>query len=441
MGLIVAGIGLTGTAYVIGYLHDRLTVHGIEHNKDIAERLRPLLLFNADDSPELSIEALQRRVATFGAFGYRIFVIDRRQRQLLADSHGEQDFPVNFDVSWLTDLTDLERSPITTPPEGGPAMATGEDGHSMLMWFTGIVPAGAQANRYLLGIASDQKNLTEFLGDLHWHLDGVLVLTYVLIALLSYFAMRSIGRAYERMLEAQVRERTVALEAAHAEVLTKTRLATIGQTASVLAHEMRNPLASIKLALSALQGEDSVPERTQRRVGLVVGEVDRLDAMLSETLDYVRPIRLSTKPIVLDQLLSQVIREQTPLLEARRLSLTRQTCAECTAIRLDEEKMHQVFLNLLKNAIEASTEGGEIGVQLFRDETSAVLEISNSGEPMTAETLERAFEPFYTTKSRGSGLGLGLVKRVVEEHGGSVTLASQPSTGTRVTLRLPINAQ
>jgi signal transduction histidine kinase len=279
--------------------------------------------------------------------------------------------------------------------------------------------------------------MKEFLGDLHWHLDGVMLLTYVLIALLGYFSMRAIGRAYERRLETQVRERSLALEAAHEEVLRKARLATIGQTASVLTHEMRNPLASIKLALSGLKGVDTIPERERRRVGLVLGEVDRLDALLSETLDYVRPIKLSTKPVVLDRLLMQVIHRQRPLLDERRLRLDWEPCTGCAAIRLDEDKMYQVLLNLLKNAIEASPSGGEIGIRQFRDGAQMALEITNGGEPLDPQTLERAFEPFYTTKPTGSGLGLGLVRRVVEEHGGDVALTSDAVSGTRVTLRLP----
>jgi signal transduction histidine kinase len=176
-------------------------------------------------------------------------------------------------------------------------------------------------------------------------------------------------------------------------------------------------------------------------VGLVLGEVDRLDGLLSQTLDFVRPVKLSKKPVVLDRLLTQVIHRQTPLVEERHLSIRRETCADCRAIRLDEGKMHQVLLNLLKNAIEASPPGGEIAIREFRDGAQVVLEIANGGEPMDPETLDRAFEPFYTTKPGGSGLGLGLVKRVVEEHDGSVVLTSDPESGTRVTLRLPMITQ
>ena len=322
----------------------------------------------------------------------------------------------------------------------GAAKATDEDSHPMLIWLEKIDGEEAPSDQWLLGVASDQHKLNDFLGELHWHLDGILLVTYIMIGFLGLFAMRGIGRAYERKLEAQVQERTLALKIAHDDVLEKTRLATIGQTASVLAHEMRNPLASIKLALSGMSGQESLSDRSRRRVELVTGEVDRLDALLSQTLDYVRPINLSTRPVLLDQLISKVEEQQQPLFTEHGITLRRQLCAECAAIRLDEDKMHQVLLNLLKNAVEASPEGGEIGLRLLRDNVNhAVIEITNGGEPIDAETADRAFDPFFTTKPRGSGLGLGLVKRIIEEHGGKVTIGAGPSGGTRVMVYLPMD--
>jgi signal transduction histidine kinase len=100
--------------------------------------------------------------------------------------------------------------------------------------------------------------------------------------------------------------------------------------------------------------------------------------------------------------------------------------------------MHQVLLNLVKNAVEASPPGGLIRISLARERDDLVLEITNAGDLLSPETLQRAFEPFYTTKPKGTGLGLGLVKRVVEEHGGTVVLSSDPMLGNRLTLRLPL---
>jgi signal transduction histidine kinase len=440
MGLIVAGVGLTGTAQVVGYLHGRLLAHGIDHDRKVAEHLQPLLAAALAADPQPDPARLRAAIATYGVFGYRLFIVDRARGLLVADTRATGPLPRAVASSWLAAATPLEGTSHRTTLRRGPAIAVIAHNHPLLLWFQPLGGNAARPGRWLLGVASDEKTTTQILGDLHWHLDGVMLLTYLLIAVLGYFAVRSIGRQYERGLEAQVHDRTLALKTAHEEILRKTRLATIGQTASVLAHEMRNPLSSIKLALSGLRGAGNMPERERRRVDLVLGEVDRLDGLLSETLDYVRPIRLSPRPVALQELLDRVLRAQGPLLEERGLRVRRETRGTCPALRLDEDKMHQVLLNLLKNAAEASPAGGEIGIREYRDGAERVLEITNAGEPMDPRTQDRAFEPFYTTKPKGSGLGLGLVKRVTEEHGGSVALASDPDTGTRVRLRLPCGA-
>jgi len=438
MGLVVVGIGLTGTGYVVSYLRERLTAHGIEHDRAIATSLQSLLdgeLPAAGRTPP----ALQGFVEKYGAFGYRIFILDTAQEELSADSGVRSGLPRPIASSWLGSAIPLGRSGDQRPlREGGAATATDAAGRPLLLWIAPVNGGPAAEGTWRIGVASDPTTLASFLGDLHWHLDGVMLLTYLLIGILGLFSVRGIGRAYERRLESQVRERTLALESAHAQILRRERLATIGQTASVLAHEMRNPLSSIKLALSGVRGSGGLAERERHRVDLVLGEVDRLDNLLSQTLDYTRPIQLSTDPVILDDVVTQVLRHEEPLLSRRGVRIRRERCADCIGIRLDEDKMHQALLNLLKNAFEATPPGGEIGIRLYRDRAEAVLEITNGGEPLPEETLARAFDPFFTTKPKGSGLGLGLVRRVVEEHGGAVALASDCRSGTRATVRLPM---
>ena len=437
MGLIVAGIGLSGTAHVVNYLQVRLMAHGIEHNQEIASALLPKLEASFRSESRGAAAILLQAIKDYKVFGFRILVLDRNDQTIIMDSEMLPSSPLPIKQSWLAHATRLDGSEIVLSQDEGAIRALGDDQHPMLIWLQEMKMP--ESDRWVLGIAKDQKTLTDFMGDLHWHLDAVMLLTYVLITLLGYYAMRTIGRTYERRLESLVHARTQALELAHEEVLLKTRLATIGQTASLLTHEMRNPLASIKLALSGLRGSTTLEDRERRRVDLVLGEVDRLDGLLSETLDYVRPVNLSAKPVDMDRLLSKVLKQQEPLMEERGIRLEYESCTDSTAIRVDKAQIHQVLLNLIKNAIEASPQGGEIGISLRCEGDGLVVEITNGGEPLSEEVLQRAFEPFFTTKPKGTGLGLGLVKRVVEEHGGTVTLISNVGTGTRLTLNFPLN--
>jgi signal transduction histidine kinase len=436
MGLIVAGIGLSGTAHVVNYLHERLTDHDVGHNREIATALITRLESSLQEKSDDVAKGLSSVIKDYEPFGFRIILLDSKNKTLIADSGQSLEAVIPISESWLRNATSLSGASLTMPYDKGSALVIGDTEHPLLMWMQEMELS--EPGRWVLGVAKDQGVLSSFMDDLHWHLDTVLLITYILITLLGYYAMRRIGRTYERRLEQQVSERTRALENMHSEMLMKTRLATIGQTASVLAHEMRNPLASINLALSGLSNVVGLQEREQRRMELVLGEVDRLDGMLSQTLDYVRPIKLSADPVDISQLLDHVIKQQEPVMEEKRITMRNKSEQYCPAITVDKELIHQVVLNLVKNAVEATPKGGEIDSCVSFMDKELKVEICNQGDPLSSEIIERAFEPFFTTKSKGTGLGLGLVKRVVEEHGGTVFLKSDIQTGICVTVTLPI---
>ena len=424
---IVTVIGLAGGNHIIRFLQQELLEHGLHHNEEVLDTLAPMVARAlADNHPRDDlVRQFQLFSETAGVFGARLFLFDRRQRQVLADSRAPRNPPYPAELLFDGPIQSADGRRVDDPLIWqGAGWRRNADGSVALI---SIRRVGSGDPPWSLGVSSDPGTLMAMMNQLHVHLDLVLLVTYGLIGILGFLVLRWVGRRYEQGLEAQVAARTRELEAAHRQLLDQERLATIGRTAAVMAHEMRNPLASIKLVLSGLGREAGLDERQRRRLALVSGEVDRLEALLSDILDYARPVKPGDQPVHLDELLDQVLALETPLLEARDLTLVRRRCESCPPLRLDRDKMRQALLNLVKNAREGAPEGSELRIELEHLPNGQRLVIVNQGGPLPDEVLEHAFDFFFTTRAKGTGLGLGLVKRVVEAHGGRVTLTSRGS--------------
>ncbi|WP_456444747.1 sensor histidine kinase [Thiolapillus sp.] len=442
MLVIVVIIGLVGGRHIIDYLQERLIEHGIDHNEEVIMGMHPLLEHSLQDGASVDgvITDFQRFIDHAEPFGVRLFLVDLSQGRVVADSLKIRHLPYPVKDLVVTPVHRFDGSLIKDVAHwDGTAWRRTSSGAIELLTLHPLRMPESARQHWALGVSSDLTELLVLMDELHLHLDMVLLITYGLIGLLGFLVLRWIGRRYESGLEQQVAKRTRELEKAHAEILEQARLATIGQTASVLAHEMRNPLASIKLALSSVSRNANLQDREKQRMALVLGEVDRLENMLNENLEYVRPVVRDEQPVHLDELLDKVLTLEEPLMEAASLTLVRHRCAECPAVHLDSRKMQQVLLNLLKNAREASPVDSKIAVTLRKTGDSLVLLVSNQGEPLSPKIREQAFDLFFTTKARGTGLGLGLVRRVVEEHGGSVELLGEDDGMTTVQLVLPID--
>ena len=213
-----------------------------------------------------------------------------------------------------------------------------------------------------------------------------------------------------------------------------SRLATIGQFASGIVHEIRNPLATIALALDHLHRLDELPSGSAKRVTLAAEEVARLERLLADILLYAKPLTLQREEVDILALLETVIASESR--ETDRFDVKYGTCPR---IPVDRDRMRQVFINLVRNAQQASPDDEPIAVTctLVEDDWLEVV-TSNAGEPIPPRILERVFEPFVTTKSNGTGLGMPIIRRIVEAHGGRIDVTSDALHGTQVTLRLPV---
>ncbi len=219
------------------------------------------------------------------------------------------------------------------------------------------------------------------------------------------------------------------------------RQAAIGEFSAFLATEIREPLASIRAQLEDVTGEGILDFDPQTRVENAMRDLIRIEAILNEILDFAKPLELNRHLCRIPEILEAALVVVGTDLEATRIQVTKDYANVIAPVRADEAKLQQVFLSIFKNAGEAMTPGGHLHIQVTQHRAGRGLEVQilvkNDGSPIPADIVDKVFEPFFTTKRSGTGLGLPTVKKIVEEHGGSIAIGSAPAEGTTVTIRLP----
>lgn len=215
------------------------------------------------------------------------------------------------------------------------------------------------------------------------------------------------------------------------------RLAALGKMAAGVAHELRNPLSSIKGLALLLQSKFGGGGKDRETATILVQEVERLNRSISELLNYARPQRLQKEDVDLKGLLEKagsLIRIDA---EATGVEVSVDLPAELPLIQADEDKLKQVFLNLFLNAIQAMADGGELTISAARDGSKIRVQVTDTGCGISPEDLPRVFDPYFTTKPDGTGLGMAMSSKIIEEHGGQITLDSKEGQGTSVIVEIP----
>ena len=203
--------------------------------------------------------------------------------------------------------------------------------------------------------------------------------------------------------------------------------------AAGVAHEIGNPLNAIALSLQLVKRDPTDTEAIE--TGLA--QLRRLDGIIHDFLSAIRPHKPNLMPGSVADPLKNCLAMLKPQFEERRIAVTLDIPAALPNIALDAAQMEQVFFNLLKNALEAIPDGGKIAIQLGSDDRDVSVSFRDNGIGMDAEQLANLFEPYRTTKEKGTGLGLMISKRIVTEHGGSIAAESKPGDGTTFTITLP----
>jgi signal transduction histidine kinase len=221
----------------------------------------------------------------------------------------------------------------------------------------------------------------------------------------------------------------------------KRRLEAIGEVAAGVAHELRNPLFGISSAAQLLRFRAREDPVVEKNVGRILREVERLNRMVTSLLEYGRPNPVRLAPGDPDAVWDDVLELHRGRLESQALRLTRKRPGHHAHCAIDVEQLTQVFVNVLFNAIEAAPQMSEITLRSdFLPNGSWRCRVHNGGPPVPPEVLPRVFEIFFSTKPGGTGIGLALCQRIVDEHGGTLTLESTPESGTTATIVLPTAA-
>lgn len=244
-------------------------------------------------------------------------------------------------------------------------------------------------------------------------------------------------RKQNRELERAYRE----LKRTQQELIRAERFSNLGKLSSMILHDIRNPISIVKGYGEMLQLFSEKPEKVREYATNVVRETERLNRIASELLDYSRgEIRLDVQVVSLDQLLSRLMENVGAALESRKISMEIHNEIH-EPVLLDQERMLRVMINLVDNARKAMRRGGSLRVSAERSGQLARIVVADTGVGMSPDVLERVFEPFYSESEQGgTGLGMVIVKNVIEAHRGSLEIESNEGSGTTVRISLPLRS-
>ncbi len=228
------------------------------------------------------------------------------------------------------------------------------------------------------------------------------------------------------------------MERLEQEVRQAEKLKAVSTLAAGLAHEIKNPLSSLKTFATYLPEKGADPAFQQKFQRIVTQEVDKIDRIVRELLDFAKPAPLQLQPVQVSHLLDETLDFLNSETLKHRIEVERSYDAN-GSIRGDPQQLRQVFLNLFLNSLEAMDGGGKLSVSTVVRNGHLTVAIEDTGKGISKEHLSHLFDPFFTTKPNGTGLGLSVVHGIITEHRGTITLDSHPGRGTTVKIELPLD--
>ncbi|MEI9478317.1 MAG: GAF domain-containing protein [Deltaproteobacteria bacterium] len=333
----------------------------------------------------------------------------------------------------------FERKPFVIPdaqndPRVNPIMKEKFNLHSLI-----VIPLFAK-DRALGAIAADHiepgKNITK------QTLESVMTFAQQAgLAIHNAFMYQEL-KTFSRQMEEKIQRTTADLRKTEAQLIRSEKLAALGQLAAGIAHEIRNPLTSINILIHSLREKPSDEEHHREDLRVIEEEIHRINEIVGQFLRFAKPAPPLLQEADVLSLFEETLQLLKPQIEKQRISVQKEFHSLPPTV-LDREQMKQVILNLLLNALQAMPGGGRLRLsgQVLEDNRWIQLSVQDTGVGIPPEDMNKLFDPFFSTKEGGVGLGLSIAHRIIDQHRGKIQMESTPGQGTLFTLWLPISQE
>ena len=426
----IAALALAVGALLTWFVSERMVAQEAALTREFVDSLlvveTPLQDYIAQPSPALEAEVAEAfehlarmpDVLRANVYGRGRRVIWSSDRQLVGRRFGHNDELERA----LSGVLVAERDDHDEPGQAKDEHQALREGGQMFVEI--YVPVMDRERREVVGAIEFYKRprgLSRAIAELRLYI----VLGAAVGGMLLYLALYGLVRRADRTIQSQQRQ-----------LVEQATLAALGEMSGAVAHGIRNPLASIRSSAELIPGAEA--PRAAEAAQDIVAQTDRLESWVRELLSYAQPVEPGAAAVALPPLVQRCLDDFARALEQRGIRVEARLPEDLPPVRGDGPLLAQVLRSLVANAMEAVARGGDITVLGMRDGArgGVTLEVRDSGPGLSPEQLARVGQPFYTTKSRGMGVGLAMARRVVERSGGRLEIESEPGRGTVVRLRL-----
>jgi signal transduction histidine kinase len=288
----------------------------------------------------------------------------------------------------------------------------------------------------VLGVVELVQDLSDEYGRIY-RVQGQVLLSCILVMLTLFLVLFFVVRRGENIIEQRAQERLRLKE----QLARARHLSTIGEMTAGISHEIRNPLGIIKSSAAVLKKRMAAVDPGNGLPGIIEEEAARLNNIITDFLNYARPREPIFQPCRLEEIMEKNLQALGPQIDAQNYAVLKDIHPALPDIQADADMLYQAFLNLLLNAMQAMPEGGEIRIRITPADDRLSIQIIDQGPGIPEDVMEKIWDPFFTNKKIGTGLGLGIVRNIIEAHGGSITIENGPEAGTAATIRLPIEQE